>query len=495
MNDDQKCGEENQIIVNCKSPIKDFVENYASSNFVRLHMPGHKGEYGYKEDITEISGAASLYEEEGIIQESEKNVSVIFGTRRSFYGTEGSSQMIKAMCYMALIYSNGMKESVSRYKSTIIASRNAHRAFIHASMLLGFDIAWLPSEAEDYKLCRCKVTPQGLASYMEKYKESHRDQEIVGVFVTSPDYLGNILDIKGLAQVAHKFGTLLMVDNAHGAYFKFMNEDMHPISLGADMCADSAHKTLPVLTGGAYMHISENAPLGLENMAKNAMLLFGSTSPSFMILKSLDEANLRIDVEKYRDAAACIDLLKKRLVEEECFKKYCMGIAGDEMLKLTLDFSNTSISTRWFADKLKKYGFEPEYVDVDFIVTMWTPYMDYVQVADSFYKAVGKILSTDLDEENAIDKSNVVKRFVDRNPGLRLSTKIPEVVYKPYETMFMPRYKAKVEPDILGKIAASSVLQCPPAISPVVAGERISEDVLRTLRYYGIEYIELVAEN
>ena len=59
-----------------KTPIFDFVERYASSDKVRLHMPGHKGS-GFlgveRYDITEVFGADSLFEASGIIEESENN--------------------------------------------------------------------------------------------------------------------------------------------------------------------------------------------------------------------------------------------------------------------------------------------------------------------------------------------------------------------------------------------------------------------------------------
>ena len=94
-----------------------------------------------------------------------------------------------------------------------------------------------------------------------------------------------------LAQVCHQHGTLLLVDNAHGAYLRFLQPSLHPLDLGADLCCDSAHKTLPVLTGGAYLHLSPAAPAWLAAMAKSALGLFGSTSPSYLTLASLDLCN------------------------------------------------------------------------------------------------------------------------------------------------------------------------------------------------------------
>ena len=120
------------------------------------------------------------------------------------------------------------------------------------------------------------------------------------VYLTSPDYLGGMADISALAEVCRKHSTLLAVDNAHGAYLRFLEPSCHPLDLGADLCCDSAHKTLPVLTGGAYLHISRAAPASLRESAKTAMAMFGSTSPSYLTLASLDLCN-RYLADGYRD--------------------------------------------------------------------------------------------------------------------------------------------------------------------------------------------------
>ena len=120
--------------------------------------------------------------------------------------------------------------------------------------------------------------------------------KILHIIIKSPDYLGRTADIKGIADVCHRKGVLLIVDNAHGAYLKFSENDDHPLTLGADICCDSAHKTLPVLTGGAYLHLSKELVSkydydDLYEYIKSVMCMNGSTSPSYLILQSLDLCN------------------------------------------------------------------------------------------------------------------------------------------------------------------------------------------------------------
>ncbi|MBQ3270376.1 MAG: arginine decarboxylase, partial [Clostridia bacterium] len=131
------------------TPILDFVRNYAASGAARLHMPGHKGAgpLGCEAlDITELDGADDLYAPAGIIAESERNASRLFGAQ-TYYSAEGSSLAIRAMLFLAL---DGRAPGGER--PLVLAGRNAHRAFLSAAALIDFDVRWLhPSDA--YQRC------------------------------------------------------------------------------------------------------------------------------------------------------------------------------------------------------------------------------------------------------------------------------------------------------------------------------------------------------
>ena len=259
------------------TPIYDFVKAYASAAPTRFHMPGHKGRgpLGCEElDLTEIPGADSLYEASGIIAESEANASRLFGCP-TFYSTEGSSQCIKAMIFLAM-------QAASPASRRVLAARNVHRAFLSAAALLDLDVVWLPTGAGSY--LSADVTPEALAAALTETGAG-------AVYLTCPDYLGNLPELGPLAEVCHAHGALLLVDNAHGAYLRFLPRSRHPMDLGADLCCDSAHKTFPVLTGGAWLHLSPDAKPELRASVRDALALFGSTSPSYLILQSLDLCN------------------------------------------------------------------------------------------------------------------------------------------------------------------------------------------------------------
>ena len=250
------------------TPICDFVRNYIAQNTLRLHMPGHKGMplLGMEAmDITEIQGADSLYEARGIIAKSEENASCLFGCK-TFYSTEGSSQCIRAMLYLVMLHAKARGR-----RMRIAAGRNAHKTFLTAAGLLDIQVDWLYGQNAGY--LSCELTPAELDAYLCAAAEKP-----AAVYITSPDYLGRVADIPGLSQVCHRHGVLLAVDNAHGAYLKFLPESWHPVDLGADLCCDSAHKTLPVLTGGAYLHLSADLDAQLGDQVGCSQCVFADLS-------------------------------------------------------------------------------------------------------------------------------------------------------------------------------------------------------------------------
>ncbi len=428
------------------TPIVDFVKKYADCGISRLHMPGHKGVsfLGCENlDITEINGADALYQAQGIIAESEKNATSLFGSLSTFYSAGGSSQSIKAMMALA---KNGKKDF------TVLAARNVHKSFVYACTLLGIKVRWLMGEKDNFSLCRCIITPEQLENELKKEKAD-------AVYITSPDYLGGMNDIASLTEVAHKNGALMLVDNAHGTYLRFLNESLHPISLGADMCCDSAHKTLPVLTGGAYLHINnENFIKG----AKSALEMFGSTSPSYLILQSLDMCNAYLNdgyEEKLEKCIQKIDNLKEEL------RKNGWEILKSDPLKLTVLTKGTD-----FAEKLRISGIECEYEDPDYTVMMFTPETD-----DEAYKKV------------IYAAGKCSERLMSEN----LQMPLPQKMLSIREALFADSEEISVE-DSAGRIVADTSVGCPPAVPVVISGEIISKEAVKAMKYYSIDKIKVV---
>ena len=442
------------------TPIYDFVKTYAESGTLRLHMPGHKGAHllgGESLDITEITGADSLYHADGIILESENNATSLFGSRHTYYSAEGSSLCIRAMLYL-------LKRHAERIGASprILVGRNAHKTLITAAALLDIAVDWIfPSEGS---YLSCNVNADELDKRL-----SESDEKPVAVYVTSPDYLGNVSDVEGIGKVCRKHGVLLAVDNAHGAYLKFLSPSRHPIDLGAHICCDSAHKTLPVLTGGAYLHIAEDAPLLLTEEARAALSLFGSTSPSYLILQSLDLANRYMSdrlAERLREFIDKVDSLKERLIENG------LTLVGNEPLKLTVWAKASGYTGIELALEISKRGGECEFFDPDVTVMMISP-----QTGDLGLSKLSDILLS-IPVKNPID-----------HRSCRLIR--PRTVMSPREALFSDSEELLTD-DCIGRIQASASVACPPAVPIVVCGEVIDADAIQILKYYGIEKCRVV---
>ena len=419
-------------------------------------MPGHKGVgiFGFEGmDLTEINGADELFAAEGIIKESEQNASSLFGCP-TYYSTQGSTLCIQTMC---TILCQDAKSKGKKPK--ILAGRNAHRSFIHAAALLDFDVAWLYGN-NDY--LSCKISPETLE---KEIVENHP----TAVYLTNPDYLGNLLDITALASICKKYNVLLAIDNAHGAYLRFLKDSLHPIDLGADLCCDSAHKTLPVLTGGAYLHLSDSLNQVWGNDVKHFMEYFSSTSPSYLIMASLDAANDVLDRTFRSSLSECIryvDSLKNKLVQRG------YTILSGEPMKITISTKDYGYTGNEIAYFLMNRDIYPEFYDSDYIVFMPSPYntnADFERLEECLCK---------------IQRKSVVFNLF---PKLEHVKKVMNI----REALFAPSMKVDVSKS-LGQICSSVTVSCPPAILPVIPGEVISACAIEVMKYYGIESVRVV---
>ena len=441
-----------------KTPIVSFLKSYQEKSPVRMHMPGHKGAgiLGFEGmDLTEIYGADELFAAEGIIKESEQNASSLFGCP-TYYSTQGSTLCIQTMC---TILCQDAKSKGKKPK--ILAGRNAHRSFIHAAALLDFDIVWLYGNS-DYLSCKI---------HAEDLEKAIIESLPTAVYLTNPDYLGNLLDIQSLASVCKKHNVLLAIDNAHGAYLRFLEPSLHPIDLGADLCCGSAHKTLPVLTGGAYLHLSDSLNQVWANDVKHFMEYFSSTSPSYLIMASLDATNEVLDTTFKKSLSEClqrVDGLKNTLVQ------HGYTILSGEPMKITISTKEFGYTGNEIANLLMECDIYPEFYDSDYIVLMPSPY----NTKDDL-----KRLETCL---CGIDRKPIL---INKPPKLEQSKKAMNV----RQALFSSSITLDVSKS-LGQVCSSVTVSCPPAILPVIPGEVISESSIEVMKYYGIETVRVVKE-
>ena len=287
------------------------------------------------------------------------------------------------------------------------------------------------------------------------------------VYLTSPDYLGGMADIAALSEVCHAHGTLLAVDNAHGAYLRFLSPSRHPLDLGADLCCDSAHKTLPVLTGGAYLHISKCAPEAMAERAKAAMALFGSTSPSYLTMASLDLCN-RYLAEGYPSRLA--DTVRRLSSLWEALTARGWRVEDSDPLRLIIAAPDGLTGTA-LAGRLRQSGVECEYADRDFLVLMATP-------------------------ENApADFDRLLAALGENHAPYAPSAVLPlakgEQACSIREALFAAQETVPVEAS-LGRVCGAPTVACPPAIPIAVSGEVIGPEALALFRHYGVETVDVL---
>lgn len=283
------------------------------------------------------------------------------------------------------------------------------------------------------------------------------------VYITSPDYLGEISDIEGIARICNEHNIPLLVDNAHGSYSAFLEKSRHPIHLGADICCDSAHKTLPVLTGGGYLHIAKNDKYRFSENAVRAMEIFGSTSPSYLILQSLDICNKYLG-ENYRDELKkCIENVNE---VKSAMKKIGISNISEEPIKITADFSEYECN---FGEHFRNCGIECEYADDDFIVFMFTAQNN----ENDYQKLINAFKNIKLTKKNSANALPIPKG---------------KSVISVREAIFSPCEEIDVD-NALGRICGAPTVSCPPAIPIAVSGEIINEFHIALFKNYGINKI------
>ena len=445
------------------TPLSDFLRNYSAENKVRFHMPGHKGRplTGAENlDLTEVDGADVLYSADGVIKESMDNASSLFGSAKTLYSTEGSSLSIRAMVYLIKLYA-----MINGKKPEILAFRNAHKTFITACALTDTEITWLYGKGNKGVTC-CDIDAEDVREYLDK-----RQTLPTALYVTSPDYLGNMADIKALSKLCSEKGIILAVDNAHGAYLNFLPENMHPMTLGADICCDSAHKTLPVLTGGGYLHIAEKAPALFSQKAEYALSLFASTSPSYLIMHSLDMANAVLASDYKASLASFIKAVEKL---KDNLKAKGYTFTGDEPMKLTFDSKKYGYKGTELAEYLLSKNIVCEFSDEDYTVIMLS-----ISNSEDELSYLEEVLT-------ALEKKGEI---TEKPPHITS----PERAIDLSGCIYMPTEKIPTEESV-GRICGSINVSCPPAVPVVIAGEKIGENEKELLLYYGVKEIEVISE-
>ena len=451
---------------NADTPLANAIGAHLYRKTASFHTPGHKGRAPVLKslstlsaDLTELPDTGSLYDGGDAIEAAEIQAARAFGATQTFFSGGGCTLCIQAMLLLG-----------AGAGGRVLMARNAHRSALHAAALLGLDVTWLwPDMTEINGFQQPSV--ESVESSLKA------DRRIRAVYVTSPDYAGNLCDIAGMAVVCRRAGVPLLVDNAHGSHLGAF--ERHPLALGAAMTADSAHKTLPVLTGGAWLHIRPGAPVSRVE-AKAAMALFGSTSPAFPVLASLDLARrwweesgpaafraLAERVEALRRAADASGVVRAAFSERPA--------ALRDPVRLVLDGAPGGVSGEALGAYLRARGCEPEHTDSRYAILIPTPFNTEEEFA-RLERALRELLAARL----SVGAAAGFTPF--------LADERPEAVLSPRDALLRPAETVPVG-EAAGRIAARSVCPCPPGIAAAVPGERLSPALARMLEIAGFSQI------
>ncbi len=444
-----------------ETPLWDAVERFRKKKRSPFHMPGHKYNPPYDmgslfdHDITEVDGVDSLYHAAGPILKTEKNYAKLYGSRASFLSAGGSTLCIQAM--LALAAPRGKR---------VILSRMVHSSAVSAMALLGLEPYWIwpevaSSDQEGLPGMALPLTIRQISAALNDCPDA------ACVYLTSPDYMGQMEPVSAIAQLCRAAGVLLLVDNAHGAHLPFLQGWQHPIQQGADLCCDSLHKSLPVLTGGAMLHVANQE---LVPCARQAMALFGSTSPSYPIMLSVDLAYPYLK-HHYAQEAAPVAAELGRLRRE--LRRQGFAIAQTEPMRITLEYRSLGYSDADFGRWLRSHRVEPEFLEGGVCVLLASPRSTLKDLAN---------MEKALRELPRLEPLKPLC-FLPQPPPVRMPLR---------QAALAPRVVLPLGEKLAGRVAALPVSTCPPGIPLVVPGEELTPALIAHLKKSGVKNVCVV---
>ena len=466
-------------------------------------MPGHKRntklikKYGlwdecltpYDIDITEIDNFDNLHNPEGIIKEAERLAAELYGAKESIYSVNGSTGAILSV--LGLVHRG----------EAVLMARNCHKSVYHGVELYGLVPYYLEGETDSlgiYQSISPKEVEEALRTSAfrledldkERNAENPNNSGIKLVVITSPTYEGVVSDIADIADICHRYGAFLLVDEAHGAHFGF--DDYFPasaVSLGADFVVQSFHKTLPSYTQTAILHICTEKEKIIDKIRRQFNLL-ETSSPSYIFLAGM-ESSLNLIKDCGREL---FEAYKQRLIS---FRENAASLKNIRIYSpvnaYSYDYGKLVITAGDnLGAKLYRYLYDEHHLVMemkskDYVIAM-TSIFDTEEGFERLLKAL-----TELDRDETFftldNKANFDYTLMDRRWGT-----LPERKYIPFEAVRLAdiygKYKVSLEKS-RGLTSADYVYFYPPGIPLLVPGEVIEENVIRHIKAARLAGIEV----
>ncbi|MDI6603598.1 MAG: aminotransferase class I/II-fold pyridoxal phosphate-dependent enzyme [Thermoanaerobacteraceae bacterium] len=451
-----------------KTPLFDALMEYVNNNTIPFHVPGHKKGKGMEKnflefvgknvlsmDVTVFKQVDSLHKPTGPIKEAQELAADAFGADATFFCIHGTSGAIQAMIL-----------SVMGENEKIIVPRNIHKSVTSGIILSGAVPVYMQPEVDKNIGVALNVTPEAV----EKTLKDNPDAK--AVLIINPTYYGVSADIVKIAEIVHDYGAILMVDEAHGPHLKF-NEKL-PISAmeaGADICAQSTHKIIGSMTQSSMLHVKADRIDVLR--VKQVMSLLQTTSPSYILLASLDVARKQMMIEGKKLLDMTIELSEYARKEINninglyCFGDEIVGKNGAydfDPTKITITAKGLGITGHELERMLaEKYYIQPELSDMYNVLCIFS-------IGDTKEK-VDYLLRALRDISNELYKDDV---------DIMKSIDIPDIP----EQVISPRYAFECSTvalpleESIGQISAEFLMAYPPGIPVLCPGERITREII-----------------
>jgi arginine decarboxylase len=456
------------------APYLDAVVAYAFRGPARYHVPGHKGGPGADPGVRKAIGIDGLAADvpqdiHGIdlgpsptpYERAELLAAEAFGAARTWFLTNGATQGNHTLCL-----------ALAPLGTRVVAQRNSHASIVDGLVLSGGLPSFVAPEYDDELGITHCVTPAALELALREAPDAK------AAFIVSPTYFGMAADVAGCAEVAHRAGVPLVVDQAWGPHFGF-NDALPPTALsqGADAMLTSTHKIAGSLTQSAMLHVGHSGRVDAGAVAR-ALRLLRSTSPSSLLIASLDGARRQLalhgeqilyeTLEAIEIARAKLQTIEGIALVDAAFVGR-MGITGYDPMRIVLDVRGTGRTGYEIADALRRS------YDVHVELPMQATIVFVVGLGES--AAALRRLAGDVEE--------VVKRL--REPGATAPIMPPaaalrnEMAVSPREA-FLGDAEQVVVDAAVGRISCESIASYPPGVPALLPGERISAETVAYLR-------------
>ncbi|WP_411167982.1 aminotransferase class I/II-fold pyridoxal phosphate-dependent enzyme [Clostridium sp. MB05] len=451
-----------------ETPLFDALKEYVNRDTLPFHVPGHKkgvgidkefkdfiGENPFKIDVTVFKLVDSLHHPTGPIKKAQELVADAYGSDASFFSIHGTSGAIQAM--ILAVVNDGDK---------IIVPRNVHKSVTSGIILSGAVPVFMEPEIDKKLGIAHGVTPETV----EKTLKENPDAK--AVLIINPTYYGVATDIKKIADTVHSYDIPLIVDEAHGPHLAFSEKlPMSALEAGADICAQSTHKIIGSLTQGSLLHVKSKYvdPKRIQQILN----LMQTTSPSYIIMASLDCARRQIALEGKDLLEKTIELCKytrdeiNKIPGFYCFGEEVLGKPGS----YSFDSTKLTISSR----ELGITGFELDMILADkYHIQMELSDFYNVLAVGSFgdtKEGMDRLLSALKEISNEYyGKKEPVQDFLD-------IPAIPRKVLNPREAFYSDKISIPLN-DSIGKISGEFLLAYPPGIPVLCPGEEITQEVV-----------------